>query len=68
MEQQDGYCENRASCCRNDILTYVVQPVMQLCYRLIKSVLAVCRAETLYAGLLLQLTEKGILLIILQQL
>ena len=67
MEQQDGYCENRAPCCRDDIFPDVIQPVMQLCYRLIKSILAVCRAEILYAGLLLQLTEKGILLIILQQ-
>ena len=41
---------------------------MQLRYRLIKSILAVCRAECLYARLLLQLAEKGILLAVLQQL
>ena len=68
MEQQDGYCKNRASCCRDDIFPYIIQSVMQFRYRLIKSILAVCRAEILYAGLLLQFTENGILLIILQQL
>ena len=68
MEQQDGYCKNRASCCRDDIFPYIVQPVMQFRYRLIKSILAVCRAECLYAGLFLQPAEKGILLAVLQQL